>query len=150
MYWLILILVGMLLIMIDILTHPHTLSVFLIFPIVIGEGGILSIIGIILIFLGIISAIFYPLLVIRRGASHYQDYYFEPNLSERIEEEVEESSRRRQEVSWGGFLLIGPIPIFFGSLKRSKYSKYMFPITLLLGVMLTLLAIMFIFKYYLP
>jgi len=150
MYWLALILVGMLLILIDLLTHPHTFSIFLIFPLVVGEGGILSVVGIILMFLGIILAFFYPLMIIRREAPPETEYYYEPRLEEKIREELEYDKKSQKEVSWGGFVLIGPIPLFFGSFKGSKYSKYFTPIALLLGIMFTLLAMMYIFKYYSP
>jgi len=111
MYWLALILVGMLLILIDLLTHPHTFSIFLISE---------------------------------------TEYYYEPRLEEKIREELEYDKKSQKEVSWGGFVLIGPIPLFFGSFKGSKYSKYFTPIALLLGIMFTLLAMMYIFKYYSP
>jgi len=150
MIWILVILLGMLLIIVDLLTHPHTLSLFVIFPVIVGEGGILSVMGIVLVFIGILLAFLYPFTVIKRETAYESENHYGEHFEELSTNELEFDKEPKKEASWGGFVIIGPLPIFFGSFKGTKYAKYLIPITILFGIMFIILSLMYVFKYYLP
>ncbi len=105
-------------------------ALFIIFPVIYGSG--ISVIPFALIFLGIIVIFIAPLYSIYRPADTERmdtDNYGPENAGS------EENDKRRKS-SFGGLLMIGPIPIVFGNDKKIVYISIIIAILILLVFLL--------------
>ncbi|BAB59221.1 hypothetical protein [Thermoplasma volcanium GSS1] len=96
-------------------------ALFVIFPVIYGTG--LSVIPFLIIFLGIVIMFFAPFTM----GGRYE--YKEPqDYVNKMEEEQEE----KRKSSFGGLIMIGPIPIIFGNNKTIVYVSIAIAILILL------------------
>lgn len=118
-------------------------SLFLIFPVIYGSG-VYSLLAIFLIMIGMILLFFAPLQSLKENVNDYyeKDYdnydyvNYESYKGTKDFEEYRENKAR-----YGGVVLIGPIPIIFGSDKNMAKMS-------ILGAILMLVAIFLIFFLY--
>lgn len=113
------ILIGIVCIIVDIIQGNASFSLFIIFPVIYGSG-IFFLIGGLLIFIGFILTFF-------GFAYKFSDQ----------EVESEETGKTEIKKEFGGFVLIGPIPIIFGS------NKKMLPY--LIFILIIIVILMFLF-----
>lgn len=114
----ILLILGFAVMIIGIITGESKAGIFLIFPYVVTSSPI-TILGIILIFLGFIILFLVPALTLE---------------DTRIEESYIDRDRK---VEYGGVILIGPFPIAFGSSK--KLALIMIVIGLIIFIVMTII-----------
>ena len=136
-YWgLLMILLGFILFIISIYSGSGGLAVFIVFPVFYSTGvwgmiaGILIFVGFILIFL----TPFYDLSHAGEYGTNSEEKYITELPAEKSAEKTE---RVRMEKHYGGVILIGPVPIIFGS------DKNMVAVSILAAI-LTLIAIGFL------
>ncbi len=140
---LLLILAGIALLFYAVAIGEANASLFLIFPVIYGSG-IYSLLAILLIMIGIILLFFAPFQSVREN----MDNYYEENYDnydyvnyEEYEGAKDLEEHREKKVRYGGVVLIGPIPIVFGSDKNmAKLS--------ILAAILMLAAIFFLIFLY--
>ncbi len=101
-------------------------ALFIIFPVIYGSG--LSAIPFALIFFGILVIFIAPLYRIYRpaGAERMDTGNYGPGKAG-----SEENDKKRKS-SFGGFLMIGPVPIIFGNDKKLVYISIIIAILILL------------------
>ncbi len=108
-------LIGVALIIAGVFTGASHVALFLIFPVIYGEG-LLSLLGFLLLFVGIFLIFLSPF--------HYwtaeersEGYAYTSNFAENNEEYLPEISSQQnfRRKRYAGVILIGPIPIVIGS-----------------------------------
>ena len=114
--------IGILIISIGVMINEIKFGLFIIFPYFIGSG-IFAFLGVILIFLSMIFFFFH-------SSSHYK-YNFQ-NYNEKS---VDNIDKEKQKIKAGGVILIGPLPIIFGTNWK---------ITAILGIIAILLSLTFL------
>ncbi len=124
------ILIGFVFFALSAYTGEGGVALFLIFP-VFYSSGIFGFLAILLIFLGFFLMFLSPFWSMQK-MSRGEDVYYTP--IENFEQKVDKKTEKR----FGGVVLIGPIPIIFGSDKNMA-------ITSILAAILFLIAIVFIF-----
>ncbi len=161
--WYLLIVIGFALIAIDIILHGGHAGFFLIFPFFYGRGGILSIIGIILIFIGFFLAPFWFMRKAMREYGYSREESFATRYGplekvevERPQEEsywreipedlseggMEEREKRRS--SFGGVIFIGPFPIVFGGGEnREEVIKWAVIGAIVIGILMAVLVTLY-------
>jgi len=140
-----LIFLGFTLILIDVLMSSHQVMLFVIFPVIIGRGSFLSLIGVILIFIGMLLLFLEPFLRARHAEKHLTDEDILRYVETKRDINYEEIDKR-EESAWGGVIFIGPFPIAFGAFRGKRYKELLKTIGIILGVIIIILTIMFIFK----
>ncbi len=101
------------------------LAIFVIFPIIVGEG-VLPALGGVLIFAGLLLIFFSFVARLQEGAGRAVD---------RASEASDTGQRKR----YGGVLLIGPLPIIFGSDKNVVLIMAIVALVILVAVALLLI-----------
>jgi len=123
-----LILLGTFFFFLALLYGEGGLAIFFIFP-VFYSTGIYGALGTLLIFAGILLLFFYPFLSSPPLETQYLEAY-----NERGQRDHEQNYSR--EVHYGGVLLIGPIPIVFGSDKNYAIYAAIGGVLLIIGLFL--------------
>ena len=117
-------------------------SLFLIFPVIYGSG-LYSLLAMLLIMIGMILLFFAPFQSVKENMSGYEEENYDNAYYGNYESYAEPTNleeHREKKVKYGGVVLIGPIPIVFGSDKNmAKVS--------ILAAILMLIAIFLIFLY---
>ncbi len=109
---------GVALIIMGIVRGESHVALFLIFPVIYGEGA-LSFLGILLIFIGIFLIFLSPIHWIGREHVHEDISSYPPVFPEEsYTAEPELRVEPRKEKRYAGVILIGPIPIVIGSDKN--------------------------------
>ncbi len=128
---------GIFIIILAVIKGEASIALFLIFPVIYGSG-VLTILGILLIMLGVFLLFLSPFSYesIKGAPISPMEYeYQEPN--EKIGgEEIEKKAK------FGGVVMIGPIPIVFGSDKDTAMLSVIIAILMILSI-----AIFFFFFY---
>ena len=126
-------LAGVFMISLAVISGEASIALFLIFPVIYGSGA-LTILGILLIFLGtfllFISPFSHPHNL---PPTDYESYKAPPQP---LEEKIEKNTKI------GGVVMIGPIPIVFGSDRNTAMLSVVIAILMLLSI-----AIFFFFFY---
>ncbi|RLF65289.1 MAG: hypothetical protein DRN30_04260 [Thermoplasmata archaeon] len=147
-----LVLLGFFLIMLDVLMSPHEVMLFTIFPVIVGKGSLLSLVGITLIFVGMLVMFIEPFIKLKQTKEPLEKvekgYYSLPSDYSQKSYDYKITDKEDQESSWGGVIFIGPIPIAFGFLKEGKYKGFLRIIGLLLGIVFILLFVMWVLRHY--
>jgi len=110
-------------------------ALFLIFP-VFYSSGIFGFLAILLIFIGFFLIFLSPFWSVQKIAMHEYVYYPESRR-----ENFEKRTDKKVEKKFGGVLLIGPIPIVFGSDKNMAIVSILATILLLIVVTIILLIL---------
>ena len=126
-----LIILGLFLFAFSIYLGEGGFALFLIFP-VFYSTGITGLIAILLIFMGFLLIFLSPFHEITHAATH-QSYY---------EEGKYEIHPAKKEKHYGGVVLIGPIPIIFGSDKNMVMISILATILILVAI-----GVLFIFLF---
>lgn len=138
-----LIFVGIALLFYAVAIGEANVSLFLIFPVIYGSGTY-SLLAILLIMIGMILLFFAPFQSVKETVNdYYEENYnnYDYVNYESYEEPKDSKEHGEKKVKYGGVVLIGPIPIVFGSDKNmAKIS--------ILAAILMLVAIFFIFFFY--
>ena len=132
-YWgIILIIIGLSLFVLSASQGEGGFVLFLIFP-VFYSTGVWGLAAILLIFVGFLLIFISPFY----ESSHISTY--QPHFEERKEENIVE---KRTEKHYGGVVLIGPIPIIFGSDRNMVMLSILAVILILvaIGILFILLS----------
>ncbi len=125
-----LIFLGFILILIDVLMSSHQVMLFVIFPVIIGSGSFLSLIGVILIFIGMFLSFLEPFLRARHAEKHLTDEDILRYVGTKRDINYEEIDKR-EESAWGGVIFIGPFPIAFGAFRGKRYKEHLKTLSLI-------------------
>lgn len=120
---------GLLLILVSILKGESGIALFLIFPVIYGTG-LISALGILLLFLGFLSFFFLPF------------FYYKLEEPEYISKS-EQPENSKHKSSFGGIIFIGPLPVIFSSDK--KIAFYLAVAALLILTFLIFIFLILIF-----
>jgi len=104
-----LIVLGFFLILLSMFTGESHAALFLIFPVIYGEG-FLPLLGFLLIFAGMLLIFFLPFRI--------HTHQIPSENYEMEDEHMVLPTENKVEKKYGGVILIGPIPIVFGSDKN--------------------------------
>ncbi len=126
----VLILLGIVLLFWSIFNGEGGAAIIIIFP-VFYSYGIYGALGTVLIFFGIFLLFISPLI---DSVGMYENTIVSNNRYENLEMENENTVERKEK--YGGIILIGPIPIIFGSDKNQAKYAAIGGILLILSVML--------------
>lgn len=125
------IIAGIIVSIVSIAQGQMRVVLFIIFPIFIAEG-LLPAVGIGLLLIGI-TAMFLSFFMSFRPSDE------RPYIEARPPDEIETKERHKPEVKGGGVVLIGPVPIIFGSDWRMAITAAVLAILLIGMVLLFLL-----------
>ena len=125
---------GMCLIAASVATGEADISLVVVIPVISGTGGVF-LLGILLIVAGLVLGF---TLIAMRGAEWAGHH--EPARTD--ENGLHHATRKKREVRYGGVVLIGPIPIAFGSNRRMAIT--MLVVGIIIAVV-TLALILFAF-----
>ncbi len=125
---LLLILAGLALLFYAVVIGEATVSLFIIFPVIYGSGPY-SLLAILLLVVGIILLFFSPLWEIKYGKYGVDEEYTHTDANP-----YNFQGQRENKTKYGGVILIGPIPIIFGSDKNMMTISILAAILMLLGI----------------
>ncbi len=129
---------GFALLIISVALGEGGFALFFIFPVFYTYGPI-GAAGIFLVILGIMIMFFAPFFHIA-AAHDFETYeYKNPYAEIPPDEEYYGDKNKKKEVSYGGLILIGPIPIIFGSDKRAAMYAIVTGFLMLIALVLLLL-----------
>ncbi|GGM68761.1 hypothetical protein GCM10007108_03620 [Thermogymnomonas acidicola] len=100
-------------------------ALFVVFPVVYSTQAI-ALIPFALIFLGIVLLMLTPFVYMRRPVE-FEPYGFEDQLGQEAQEEGE----RERKSSFGGLVMIGPVPIIFSNDRKITYAMIALAIILI-------------------
>ncbi|KJE49040.1 MULTISPECIES: DUF131 domain-containing protein [Acidiplasma] len=114
-------------------------GLFLFFPFIISTNPV-SIIPFLLIFIGFIMLFISPIFVLRNEYENKYDDYYNNDIYQNLNQDknvINEDKNKKN--SFGGLIMVGPIPIIFGNDKKMIY------ISMIIVVIIILLYIFFIY-----
>jgi len=120
-----LLLSGITLIILAVMRGEASIALFLIFPVIYGSG-FLSMIGVLLIMLSIFLLFLSPFYELKAHAEPVRYKEHEPMLEPH--KEVKEKTKI------GGVIMLGPIPIVFGSDKSTALLSVLITILMLVSI----------------
>lgn len=125
---------GMCLIAASVVTGEADLSLVVIIPVISGTGGVF-LLGMLLIVAGLVLGF----VLVAMGQTEWTDH---KELARTGENGLHHARREKREVRYGGVVLIGPVPIAFGSNMRMAITMLVVGIII---AIVTLALILFAF-----
>lgn len=116
-----------------VLSGQASAGVFVVFPFVIGSSPLLAL-GVVVLVLGLIA------LTFAGSVAAIEDAEEAPPARPRSGVGGTDPADRRGETSFGGFLMIGPVPIVFGN--RSGWAPYLVALALATAIALLAFALL--------
>jgi len=113
------------------------IGIFFIFPFIISNKA-LSIIPVLIIFIGFIILFISPFYDINKYHNENYNNYYEEN-EEYVNSKKPENNQNKKS-GFGGIVMIGPIPIIFGNNKKLVY------ISIITALIIIILYILFIYR----
>ena len=133
-------LVGIIFLILAVASGEASIALFIIFPVIYGSGW-LSVLGTFLIMIGIFLMFLSPFYHYTRMEQSYPEApYYESTPSETYIPTSEDLEEKKTKI--GGVVLIGPIPIVFGSDKNMAMLSVIIAILMLISI-----GIIFLFFY---
>jgi len=132
---------GIIIMFIAVITGEANIALFLIFPVIYGSGA-LTLVATIFIMLGIFLFFLSPFYHYTREEPSYLEpaNYNEP-YNEPYTPTNQNITQEEKKTKIGGVVLIGPIPIVFGSDKQTAMLSVMIAILMLISIGIILMFI---------
>ncbi len=110
------------------------IGIFFIFPFIISNKA-LSIVPVLIIFIGFIILFILPFY-----DTKYNNYN-EENYNEENNYKTKSENNQNKRSSFGGIVMIGPVPIIFGNNKKLVY------VSIIIALIIIILYILFIYRF---
>lgn len=116
------------------------IGIFFIFPFIISNKA-LSIVPVLIIFIGFIILFISPFYDINKYNKENYNNYYEENYNEENNYKTKSENNQNKKSSFGGIVMIGPVPIIFGNNKKLVY------VSIIIALIIIILYILFIYRF---